>query len=213
MNEKILTEQIVESILNFEEDTVTELIKQALNQDVDLAIVLNDGLTAGLQKLGERFEKGEVFIPELMVGGKIVQQNIKVLESYIKKDAVSTRGKFLIGSVKGDIHDVGKNIVGSVFSGAGYEVLDLGIDVPTEMFVQKVREEKPDLLGLSALLTTTMWNQRKVIEALEGEGLRQNVNIIIGGAPASTSWAETIRADAYAEDALSGLRIAERLLG
>lgn len=213
MNEKILAQQIVESILNFEGDTVAELIEQALNQDIDLTTVLNDGLTAGLRKLGERFGKGEAFIPELMWGVEIVQRNMEVLEPHLVKGAVSTKGKLLIGSVEGDIHDVGKNIVGSVFSGAGYKVIDLGIDVPTETFVQKVREEEPDLLGLSALLTTTMLNQREIIEALKAEGLRQNTRVIIGGAPTSVSWAETIGADAHAEDAFSGLRIAERLLG
>ncbi len=213
MNEKILTEQIVASILNFDDATVAELIEQALDQNVDPTTVLNDGLTAGLRKLGKMFENNQAFIPELMWGVRIVQQSMKTLEPHIKGDAIRTKGKLLIGSVAGDIHDVGKNIVGSVFSGAGYEVIDLGIDVPNETFVQKVREEKPDLLGLSSLLTTTMLNQREIIKTLEAEGLRQGVKVIIGGAPASSSWAEEIGADAYAEDAFSGLRRAEQLLG
>jgi len=213
VSHQALIEQIVASILNLDGDTVNELVQKALDQKADLTTLINDGLTVGLRKLGERFENGQVFIPELMWGAEMVQQNLKALEPYIERDTISTKGKLLIGSVEGDIHDVGKNIVCSVFSAAGYKVIDLGIDVTTETFVQKVREEKPALLGLSALLTTTMLNQRKVVEALEAEGLRQDVKVIIGGAPTSGSWARTIRADAYAEDVFSGLTKAERLLG
>jgi 5-methyltetrahydrofolate--homocysteine methyltransferase len=177
-----------------------------------LAAVLNDGLTVGLCYLGQGFEQGKVFIPELMMGARIVQESLEELEPHIVTDSPNTKGTFLIGTVAGDLHDVGKNIVSSVFSASGYQVVDLGIDVPVETFVQKVQEIQPSLLGLSALLTTTMMNQRQVVEALKEAGLRQTVKIIIGGAPASASWAEAISADAYAEDVFSGLAQAERLL-
>jgi len=212
MRPKSLPEQLVESILNLDGDSVTKLITSAIDQKVDLTAVLNDGLTTGLRKLGEGLECGDVYIPELMWGAQIVQQSMERLEPFIRTETVETKGKLLIGSVEGDIHDVGKNIVGSVFSAAGYKVIDLGIDVSTEMFVEKVRDEKPDLLGLSALLTTTMHKQRQVIEVLEAEGLRQNVKVIIGGAPASEAWAREINADAFAEDVFLGLKIAGRLL-
>ncbi len=212
MIQKSLPEQIFDAITNLDGDLITELISRALDQNIDMNIVLTEGLTAGLRKLGEGFEKGEVFIPELMWGAQIVQQNMEKLEAHISKSNVETKGKLLIGSVENDIHDVGKNIVCSVFSAAGYHVIDLGVDVSTEIFIQRVKEEKPDILGLSALLTTTMHNQRQIIEALEAEGLRQNIKVIIGGAPASEAWAREINADAFAEDVFLGLKKAEDLL-
>jgi 5-methyltetrahydrofolate--homocysteine methyltransferase len=212
MSSKDLIQRINNAILKLEGEKVGSLVREALGGGMDVVTLINDGLTAGLQQLGSRFERGEVFLPELMMGAKIVQSNMRELESNIKKEAIKRKEKILIGTVAGDIHDVGKNIVCTVFSAAGYEVIDLGINVPTEKFVECVRAEKPDLLGLSALLTTTMINQRKVIEALEAEGLRKEVKVIIGGAPVSGSWAKKINADAFAEDAFSGLKRAEELL-
>lgn len=213
MVENDLLKTLVESIQCLDESQVNGSVKMAIDQGVAITRLINEGLTAGLRKLGERFERGEVFLPELMKGAKIVQQNMKELETHIEKDEIQTKGKFMIGTVADDIHDVGKNIVATVFSASGYEVIDLGIDVSTETFVAKVKEKKPQILGLSSLLTTTMANQRVVIEALEAEGLRKDLKIIIGGAPASPAWAEKIHADSYAEDAFSGLREAERFLG
>jgi len=213
MVEKDLLKTLVESIQCLDESQVNGSVKIAIDQGIAIARLINDGLTAGLRKLGERFESGEVFLPELMKGAMIVQQNMKELETHIEKDEIQTKGKFMIGTVANDIHDVGKNIVATIFSASGYEVTDLGIDVSTETFVAKIKEKKPQILGLSSLLTTTMANQRVVIEALEAEGLRKGLKIIIGGAPASPAWAEKIHADAYAEDAFSGLREAEKFLG
>lgn len=213
MVEKDLLKTLVESIQCLDENQVKGSVKMGIDQGVPIARLINDGLTAGLRKLGERFESGEVFLPELMKGAMIVQQNMKELETHIEKDEIQTKGKFMIGTVANDIHDVGKNIVATLFSASGYKVTDLGIDVSTETFVAKVKEKKPQILGLSSLLTTTMANQRVVIEALEAEGLRKDLKIIVGGAPASPAWAEKIHADAYAEDAFSGLREAEKLLG
>lgn len=212
MNQSVLIERIVESIYRLDGGALFSLIRTAIEEGQDLAAVLNSGLTVGLYHLGQGFERGEVFIPELMMGARIVQEALEELQPHIAVESLSDRATFLVGTVAGDLHDVGKNIVCSVFSASGYQVIDLGIDVSVETFVQKVREEQPELLGLSALLTTTMLNQRKVIEALEEAGLRQTVKIIIGGAPASASWADAIKADAYAEDVFSGLAQAEHLL-
>lgn len=212
MNQSVLIERIVESIYRLDGGALFSLIRTAIEEGQDLAAVLNSGLTVGLYHLGQGFERGEVFIPELTMGARIVQEALEELEPHIAVESLSNKATFLVGTVAGDLHDVGKNIVCSAFSASGYQVIDLGIDVSVETFVQKVREEQPELLGLSALLTTTMLNQRKVIEALEEAGLRQTVKIIIGGAPASASWADAIKADAYAEDVFSGLAQAEHLL-
>jgi corrinoid protein of di/trimethylamine methyltransferase len=213
MNQKALIEHVVKAILSLDENKVNELIQKAFDEKVDLTTLVNDGITVSLRKLGDRFEDGKVFLPELMKGAMIVQHNMKFLEPHIKRDELQTKGKFVIGTVAGDLHDVGKNIICTVFSAAGYEVIDLGIDVSTETFVEKVKEERPKLLGLSALLTTTMMNQREVIEALKAEGLRGEVKILVGGAPVSGAWAKKINADGYGEDVFSGLKKAEQLLG
>jgi len=212
MSTENLLDQINESILELNGNKVKALIREAIGQGMDVMILINDGLTAGLRKLGERFERGEAFLPELMKGAQIVQGSMSELEVNIEKNAIQNKGTFMIGTVEGDIHEVGKNIVCTVFSAAGYRVIDLGINVPTERFIERVRTEKPDLLGLSALLTTTMINQRRVIEALEAEGLRKGLGVILGGAPVSQSWAKKVRADAYAEDAFSALKRAEELV-
>jgi 5-methyltetrahydrofolate--homocysteine methyltransferase len=212
LNEAVLIERVVESISRLDGHALSDLIRKAIDEGHDLTAVLNSGLTVGLRNLGQGFERGEVFIPELMMGARIVQESLEVLEPHLGTDSLDTKGTFLIGTVAGDLHDVGKNIVSSVFSASGYQVVDLGIDVSAETFVQEIRRVRPGLLGLSALLTTTMANQHTVVEALVEAGLRQTVKIIIGGAPTSASWAESIGADAYAEDVFSGLAQAERLL-
>ncbi len=212
MNSPSFTDEIIQAILELDAESLGQSINNARAQNADISILINEGLTVGLRRLGDRFEKGQIFLPELMKGARIVQENMEVLSANIGKDAIQSRGKLLLGTVSGDLHDVGKNIVATIFQSAGYEVIDLGIDVPADVFVEKVREEKPELLGLSALLTTTVSSQGKVIEALDAAGLRDAVKIIIGGAPVSSKWAEQINADAYAEDAFSGLRKAESLM-
>ena len=213
MNSPSFTDEIIQAILELDAESLGQSVSNARAQNADISILINEGLTVGLRRLGDRFEKGQIFLPELMKGARIVQENMEVLSANIGKDAIQSRGKLLLGTVSGDLHDVGKNIVATIFQSAGYEVIDLGIDVPADVFVEKVREEKPELLGLSALLTTTVSSQGKVIEALDAAGLRDAVKIIIGGAPVSSKWAEQINADAYAEDAFSGLRKAEDLIG
>jgi len=212
MNQRAIIGEIIEAILCFDDARLREFIKGAFGKGIDVTTLINNGLTAGLVKLGERFESGEAFLPELIKGATMVQENMKFLEPHIKKDGLQTKAKLLIGTVYGDVHDVGKNIVSIVFSARGFDVIDLGINVPAETFVEKVKQEQPDLLGLSALLTTTMNNQRTVIESVTEAGLRDKVKIIVGGAPISEAWAKEIDADAYAEDVFSGLKKAEQLL-
>ena len=212
MDGRDLIKQTADAIFKLDQEKVDQLVDQALEGRIDLTALINEGLTGGLRTLGERFEKGEVFLPELMLGAEIVQTNMKKVEPYINSQDVEKKAKMVIGTVAGDLHDVGKNIVSAVFSASGYEVVDLGIDVSTEAFIRAVRNENADLLGLSALLTTTMHKQREIIEALIQEGLRQKVKVLVGGAPASESWAKKIGADIYAEVAFSGLTQIEKLL-
>jgi dimethylamine corrinoid protein len=169
-----------------------------------------------LKEIGGKFENGELFLVHLVAAGDIAKRaTTEVLEPLLKT-AVEKRkvlGKIIIGTVAGDIHDIGKNIVAVMFFSAGFDVLDIGKDVPVEDFVDKVRETEADIVAMSALLTTTLPAQREVIEALKTAGLRSKVKILVGGAPATAKWAEEIGADGYGEDPIEAVRVAKRLLG
>ena len=212
MDQKELINQTADAVFKLDRDEADHLVEKAMSLKIDLTALINEGLTKGLRILGEKFENGKAFLPELMLGAEIVQSNMKKVEPLIKQENVDRKAKMVIGTVEGDLHDVGKNIVGAIFSASGYEIVDLGIDVSTGTFVESVQKEQPELLGLSALLTTTMHHQREIIEALEEAGIRQKVKVLVGGAPASESWARKIGADVYAEDAFLGLIKAEQAL-
>ncbi|KPK70277.1 hypothetical protein AMJ71_02005 [candidate division TA06 bacterium SM1_40] len=207
-------EEIVDSILSVQGERTLELVQKALDQGVDPMTVVNDGLTFGLRQLGERYERGEAYIPHLMIAGDAVGRAMKILEVHLPKEAPGReRPTVLIGTVKDDIHDLGKNLVATMLSVSGFRVVDLGKNVSAEAFVEKVKEVKPRLLCLSALMTTTMLNQRAVVEALKEAQEREGLKIMVGGAPVSAEWAEQIEADAYAEDAMEAVRKAKELLG
>ena len=212
MDQKELINQTADAVFKLDRDEADHLVEKAMSLKIDLTALINEGLTKGLRILGEKFENGKAFLPELMLGAAIVQSNMKKVEPLIKQENVDRKAKMVIGTVEGDLHDVGKNIVGAIFSASGYEIVDLGIDVSTGTFVESVQKEQPELLGLSALLTTTMHHQREIIEALEEAGIRQKVKVLVGGAPASESWARKIGADVYAEDVFLGLIKAEQAL-
>lgn len=212
MDQLGLIKQTAEAVLDLDSNKVDELVEKALAIEINISALINGGLTGGLRNLGERFEAGVVYLPELMLGAEIVQSNMKKLEPMIRLAEVDRKAKMVIGTVAGDLHDVGKNIVAAVFSASGYEIVDLGVDVATEAFVDAVKKEHPELLGLSALLTTTMHKQREIIEALESADVRKSLKVLVGGAPASSLWAQKIGADVYAEDAFLGLIKAEQLL-
>ena len=212
MEAQAIIDQVREAISKLEEDRVSSLVREYLDNYSDPIVLVNQGLTAGLRDLGENFATGEAFLPELIKGAKIFQQNLDELAPHLGDETVDTKGKLLIATVEGDIHDVGKNIVITLFTSSGFEVADMGINTTTDDIVAKVADFKPDVLGLSALLTTTMFKQREVIEALQEKGLRDGVKVIVGGAPCSSEWSQEIGADGFAEDAFAGLKIAERLL-
>jgi len=186
---------------------VVELVQQALEKNISPKAIITDGLTAGMQVVGEKFSTKEYFIPDMLASAEAVGAAMDIMKPVLESANVETKGKFAIATVKGDIHDIGKNIVAILLKGAGYEVHDLGTDVPTEKVVEFVREEKPGYLGLSALLTTTMTEMGMVIKALEESELRNSIKVFIGGAAVSDEFAQEIGADAYCVDAFDAVRV------
>lgn len=188
---------------------VVELTQSALDNKVPLETIVTEGLTAGMKVVGEKFASKEYFIPDMLASAEAVGAAMDILKPLLEASNVETKGKFAIATVKGDIHDIGKNIVAILLKGAGYEVHDLGIDVPTEKILGFVRDEKPNYLGLSALLTTTMVVMGEVIEALKEAGLRDSVKVLIGGAAVSEEYAKEIGADAYCIDGFDAVTVLE----
>jgi len=184
---------------------VTELVEQALAEGIGPEKILIDGLTASMTVVGEKFEKGEYLIPDMLAAAEAVGAGMDILTPHLLKAGVDSKGKFIIATVAGDLHDIGKNIVAIMLKGAGYEVIDLGVDVPTATIIETVKEHGAPFLGLSALLTTTMRNMEEVIAKLNEEGLRDKVKVCIGGAPTSMSFAEKIGADTHCTDAFAVL--------
>ena len=213
MSNEILS-VITASIVEGKPDQTTELTRQALEADLPPLMIIDEGLVPGMNIVGDKFQTGEYFLPHLVIAARGMQQAMKLLEPELKarQQAVETPGTVVIGSVAGDIHEIGKSLVGTMMSANGFKVYDLGVDVPVETFVAKVKETKANLLGLSALLTTTMTVQRDVVEALKEAGIRRQVKVIVGGAPISQQWADTVGADGYAEDAVGAIELAKQLV-
>lgn len=186
---------------------VLELTRQACEKNIPADEIIDQGLTAGMQVVGEKFATKEYFIPDMLASAEAVGEAMEILKPYLEASDVVIKGKFVIATVKGDIHDIGKNIVSILLKGAGYEVNDLGIDVSTEKIVDVVRQDKPEFLGLSALLTTTMLVMGEVIEALREKGLRERVKVLIGGAAVSDEYAREIGADAYCRDGFQAIEV------
>lgn len=186
---------------------VTELVEQALEKNIDPRLVVLEGLSGPMDIVGEKYEKGEYLIPDMLASAECVGAAMEILGPYLMKAGVESKGKFIIATVAGDLHDIGKNIVTIMLKGAGYEVLDLGNNVPTQRIIDSVKETGAPYLGLSALLTTTMRVMGEVIEALNEAGIRDNVRVLIGGAPTSGKFAEEIGADVYCPDAFTAVDI------
>ena len=188
---------------------VTELIEEALAKNMDVQAVINEGLTSGMNIVGEKFEAGEYYIPDMLASAEAVGAAMEMLEPHLAKSGIKPKGKILIATVKGDLHDIGKNIVSILLRGAGYTVKDLGNDIDPQVIVDAVKEEKPEFLGLSALLTSTMAHMEDTIKALTDSGLRDKVKVIIGGAPVSEEFAKRIGADGYGADGFQAVAIVE----
>ncbi|MEM4474121.1 MAG: corrinoid protein [Candidatus Bathyarchaeia archaeon] len=209
-----LIDELRSALLSFEEERFFEAIKRLIEKKTSPLEIIN-ALTKALEEVGRRFEEGEIFLAHLVMAGEMVKKAVsEYLEPLLKEARIErkTLGKVVIGTVAGDIHDIGKNIVAAMLFSAGFEVIDLGKDVPVEEFIRAVREYNPDILGLSALLSTTLPEQKEIIEALKKNGLRERVKVIVGGAPVTAEWAEQIGADGYGEDAVEAVKVAKRLL-
>lgn len=207
-----LLQQIQESVLNFDRIGIEGNIKAALEAGIPPEHILIGGLIAAMNEVGRRFEAGEFFIPEMLVAAMTMQKGLDVLQPRLVDSGVKSAGKVVIGTVKGDLHDVGKNLVAMMLKGTGFDVVDLGVDVPPERFVEAVRNSKPHIMAMSALLTTTMPNMQSTIAALKTAGLRGKVKVMVGGAPLTDSYAREIGADGYAPDANRAVKLARSLI-
>ncbi len=192
--------------------SVHALTEKALKQNISAGEILKNGLVAGMDVIGKKFKNNEIFIPEVLISAKAMKAGMELIKPLLAKANVESKGKVVIGTVKGDLHDIGKRIVAMLLEGAGFEVTDLGADVSKEKFLEFVEKERADILGMSALLTTTMTYMKEVIEAVENANLKQDVRVIIGGAPITHSYAEEIKADGYAPDAASAVDLVKDLL-
>ena len=191
---------------------VCELVTEAINSEINIADIIDGGLTGGMKVVGERFESKEYFIPDMLASAEAVGAAMELLEPHFLKSGVTAKGKIIVATVKGDLHDIGKNIVTILLRGAGYTVKDLGNDVDTQTIVAAVKEEQPQFLGLSALLTSTMAHMGEAIQALKDSGLKDNVKVIIGGAPVTEEFAQSIGADGYGADGFKALSTVESLI-
>lgn len=203
-----ILQKIASNLYNGEDEIVTDLVRNALAQGLPPQEILQGGLIAGMDEVGRDFKAGDLFVPEVLIAARAMHAGMSVIRPLLAETGVESTGKYVIGTVKGDLHDIGKNLVKMMLEGAGFETIDLGTDVAPEAFVAAVRDHKPKVLGMSALLTTTMVQMKSVVDALEEAGLRGSVKIMIGGAPVTAAYAQQIGADAYAPDAASAVDVA-----
>ncbi len=210
-----ILKQLQEAVILGEPDQARELAAQVLEVGIVPLTAIEEALNPGMEIVGDRFESGEYFIPDLMMAAEAMKGAMAVFEPALmaRQEQRQVLGTVVIGTVEGDIHEIGKSLVGTMLSAAGFQVHDLGVDVPAGEFVERVQETGANVVGLSALLTTTMRNQEAVIEALKEAGLREQVLVIIGGAPTGPEWAQTIGADAHAENANEAVGVVKHLLG
>jgi len=204
-----LLRKISENLQNGFDDTVFELTREAVEKQIPPGDILNDGLVAGMNIVGEKFKNHEIFLPDVLLAARAMTGAMEVLKPLLIKDGIPTKGKVVIGSVKDDLHDIGKNLVGILLKGAGFEVIDLGNNVPAEKFVSTAKDENAQVIGMSALLTTTMPVMKEVVEMAREEGLADKVKILIGGAPVSKVFASEIGADAYSFDGANAVETVE----
>ena len=214
MSQELYT-QLAQAVIEGDQELTVSLTAQALDQGVNPLEIIKQGLTPGMDVVGEKFSCGEYFLPHLVMAGNTFKAALALLEPALKAGGIARQvsGTVVLGTVAGDIHEIGKSLVGTMLLANGFVVHDLGVDVPTSKFIAAVSETGANLVGLSALLTTTMSIQRKVVRELTEAGLRDQVKVMVGGAPVSMQWAQEIGADGYAEDAVGAVALARRLVG
>ena len=212
MNNEII-HKINDALVEGQLDNIEELVQSALDLNIEPLVIINQGLMPAMQIVGKRFQDGEYFLPHVMIAAEVMKKAMKLLEPLLLKNDQSIHsGTVVIGTVQGDIHEIGKNLVATMLSANGFKVVDLGVNVAIDEFIHKAEEVKADVIGLSALLTTTMTVQRDCIEALRQKGLRDKIKVLVGGAPVSAGWARSIGADGYAEDAMTAVSLVRSLL-
>ncbi len=207
-----VAKQLFDAILEGDQSAAIQSTREALNAGVEPAAVLNQGMVAAMAEVGRLFEEGEYYVPEMLLAARAMQSSMALLKPLLKENDVQPAGRVIIGTVQGDLHDIGKNLVSLMLEGAGFEIVDLGTDVTPQKFVEAVKAGKGKLIALSALLTTTMPQMKVIIEALQNAGLRQQVKVMVGGAPVTENYARQVGADGYAPDASRAVGLARSLL-
>jgi 5-methyltetrahydrofolate--homocysteine methyltransferase len=205
-------EAVYQAVLEGDAPEAATQVQAALDAGIAASDILNKGCIAAMAEVGRLFEEGEMFVPEMLIGARAMQAGMNLLKPHLAEGEITSAGKVVVGTVAGDLHDIGKNLVGMMMEGAGFEIVDLGTDVSADDFVAAVKDHSPDLVGMSALLTTTMPSMTATVEALTEAGLRDEVKVMIGGAPVTQAFADEIGADGFAPDASSATRKAKELL-
>jgi 5-methyltetrahydrofolate--homocysteine methyltransferase len=208
-----IIQEIFEHVIRGQRDEVKTRVETALADKIEAGTILNQGLIAAMTEVGDRFERGEFYVPEMLIAARAMQAGLAILKPDLMEQGIKAAGTIVMGTVKGDLHDIGKNLVAMMLEGAGFEIIDLGTDVSPEKFAEAAREHGAQIVGMSALLTTTMQNMKSTIEAVEDLGMRDQVKIMIGGAPVTDAYAKEIGADGYAPDASRAVSLAKSLLG
>ena len=205
-------QKLFDAVLEGDFSGVQSNVQAALDANLDPTVILNDGMISAMREVGRRFEEGEYYVPEMLIAARAMQSGMMTLKPHLQKGDAKPSGKVVIGTVKGDLHDIGKNLVALMLEGDGYVIKDLGVDVPVEEFIRAIKEENPDVLAMSALLTTTMSMMKTTIEAVIAEGLRDKVKVIVGGAPVTETFANQIGADGFSPDASRAVGMVHSLL-
>ena len=210
---KEVLQKLFDAVLEGDVEGVKTNVQAALDAELDPNSILNEGMIAAMREVGIRFEAGDYYVPEMLIAARAMQTGMAILKPALQQTDRKSSGKVVIGTVKGDLHDIGKNLVSLMLEGSGYEIVDLGVDVPAEEFVKQALALKPDIIGMSALLTTTMPSMKTTIDALDAAGLRRNIKVIVGGAPVTESYAHQIEADGFSSDASRAVNVVKSLLG
>jgi 5-methyltetrahydrofolate--homocysteine methyltransferase len=204
--------KIKNAVISGDHKEIEDMVKAAIDDDIDLDKLINNTMIAAMDEVGRRFAEGEIFVPEMLVSAFTMKRGLDLIKPLLNDEDIESKGTIIMCTVKGDIHDIGKNLVIMMLEGAGFKVIDLGVDLTVENLIKKIEEIKPDVLGLSVLLTTTMPEMRNVIETLKSKGLRDSLKVMVGGAPVDGAFAEKIGADGYGRDAAEAVELARRFV-